>query len=157
MNSRRVATIAAVLAFGLFTLAQPALAQSNCQPVKGRQAGVFDPVTNTTTGSITEGGWLNGATLEVFGSAVLPTPDPTTVSFTSDYTVATTHGELKTRNVIILNVVTGNAAVLGHIDPDTSTGKFAGAAGVVYFAGKTTSFDPFTIEAEIAGEICFAQ
>jgi hypothetical protein len=89
MNSRSVTTIAAVLGFGLFTLAQPALAQSNCQPVKGQQAGVFDPVTSTTTGSISEGGWLNGATLEVFGTTALPTPDAAAVSFTSDYTLAT--------------------------------------------------------------------
>ena len=157
MKGRRVTTMAAVLGLALFALEAPAEAQSNCQQVKGQQDGVFDEVTNTTTGELTKGGWLNGTTLDAFHAAVLPTPHPTTVSFTGDFTLATIHGELKTTNVYIFNFVTGNAAVLGHIDPTTSTGTFAGATGVLYFAGKTISFSPFVVQAEVTGEICFAQ
>ena len=95
-------------------------------------------------------------TLEVFPGAALPTPHPTTLSFTSDFTVTTIHGQLKVRNVVIFNFVTGNAAVLGQIDPAASSGRFAGATGVLYIAGKTLSFDPFIPAGEISGEVCFA-
>lgn len=154
MKTRRVAMIAAVASLGL--LDGSALAQGNCLQAKGQFAGVFDPATNTTTGEITRGGWLNGTTLEVFPSAALPTPHPTTVSFTSEFTVTTIHGQLKVGNVIIFNFVTGNAAVLGHIDPAASSGRFAGATGVLYIAGKTLSFAPFVPAGEISGEVCFA-
>jgi hypothetical protein len=154
MKARSVAMIAAVASLGLFD--GSALAQGNCRQAKGQFAGVFDPATNATTGEITRGGWLNGTTVEVFPGAPLPTPHPTTVSFTSDFTVTTIHGQLKVANVIAFNFVTGNAAVLGHIDPDASTGIFAGATGVLYIAGKTLSFEPFTPAGEISGQVCFA-
>ncbi len=155
MKTRSVAMIATVVSLGLFdgsALAQ----QSDCRQAKGQIAGVFDAATNTTRWEITRGGWLNGTALEVFPRAALPTPHPTTVSFTSDFTVTTIHGQLKVGNVIIFNFVTGNAAVLGHIDPAASTGSFAGATGVLYIAGKTLSFDPFIPAGEISGEVCFA-
>jgi hypothetical protein len=155
MKAPKVMTIAAVLGFALFTMGQPALAQSNCQQVKGLQEAVFDPVTNTSTGSITKGGLLNGTALEVFGTAVAPTPDPTTVSFTADFTIATTHGDLNVSNVYILDFVSGVAAIFGRINPTASTGMFAGATGVLYIAGKTVNFDPFTVQGEVTGEICF--
>jgi hypothetical protein len=154
MTIRRAAMIAAAASLGLFD--GSALAQGNCRQAKGQFAGVFDAGTNTTTGEVTRGGWLNGTTLEAFTGAALPTPHPTTVTFTSDFTVTTIHGQLKAANVIIFNFATGNAAVLGHIDPAASTGIFAGATGVLYVAGKTLSFDPFIPAGEISGEVCFA-
>ena len=157
MKSPKVMTVAALLGLALFTTEQPGLAESNCRQVKGQQAAIFDPVTNTSTGSITKGGLLNGTALEVFGTAVAPTPDPTTVSFTADFTIATTHGELKASNVYILDVITGLAAILGRINPTTSTGTFAGATGVLYIAGKTISFDPVTVQGEVTAEICLAE
>jgi hypothetical protein len=40
---------------------------------------------------------------------------------------------------------------------DTSTGKFAGATGVLYFNGKTVgNAIPITYPSDIIGEICFA-
>ena len=157
MKVRKLATIPTVLGVALFTIAESALAQGNCHEAKGQLAFVFDAAANTATGEITRGGWLNGTTLEVFHGAAVPTPHPTTVSFTSDFTVTTVHGQLKLSNVTIFNFVTGNAAVLGHIDPAASTGKFAGATGVLYVAGKTLSFDPFIPVGEISGEVCFAK
>jgi hypothetical protein len=154
MKTRSVAMIAAVASLGLVD--GSAVAQGKCRQARGQFAGVFDPSTNATTGEITRGGWLDGTTLEVFHGAALPTPHPTTVSFTGDFTVATIHGRLKVGNVITFNVVTGNAAVLGHIDPAASTGRFAGATGVLYVAGRTLSFDPFIPAGEISGEVCFA-
>ena len=81
----------AVLAFGFSVMATPALGQSNCRQAKGELTGAYDAVTNTTTGTITNAGWLNGTTLEAFAGVVLPTPDPTTVSFIGEFTLATIH------------------------------------------------------------------
>ena len=152
MNAQKLTMIAAVLIFGLFT--ESALAQSDCQQVKAQKDAVFDGVK--TTGTIINGGKLNGTTLEVFGSDTLPTRDPTTVTFTGDLTITTNHGELKASNVYLFNFA-GVGAVLGRINPTTSTGRFAGATGVLYFATKVISFSPFTVQEEITGEICYAQ
>ena len=157
MNTQKLTMIAAVLSIGLFTLEESAQAQSDCKQVKGQHVDVYDGVTNTSAGTITNGGRLNGTTLTVFiGRGALPTPDPTTVTFTGDETITTNHGELKVYNVYLVNFA-GPAAILGRINPATSTGIFAGATGVLYFAGKVISFSPFTVQEEITGEICFAQ
>jgi hypothetical protein len=60
-----------------------------------------------------------------------------------------------THNVGIFDVVTGVFSAIDRIDPDASTGDFAGATGVLYINGKTTDGGA-TIQAEITGEICFA-
>lgn len=156
MNKQKLMMIAAVLSFGLFTLEESALAQSNCKQVKAQQVGVFDGVTNATMGTITNAGDLNGTTLEVFGGSTLATPDPTTVTFTGDFTLTTNQGELKASNVYLFNFA-GVGSALGRINPTTSTGRFAGATGVLYFAATVTSFSPFTVQVEITGEICFAK
>ena len=154
MRGRKL--ISAFFGMALLTLPGFALAQGNCHQGIGQFTGVFDPVTNTTRGEITKGGWLNGTVVETFDAAVLPTPHPTTVSFTSVFTITTIDGQLTADNVDILNFVTGNAAVLGHIHPTASTGRFAGATGVLYIAGKTLSFAPFIPAGEITIDVCFA-
>ena len=148
--------VAAVLSCGLFTLQESALAQSGCKLVKAQQVAVFDGPTNTTTGTITNGGDLNGTTLEVFGSGFAPTQDPTTITFLADFTITTNHGQLKASNVYLFNFA-GVGANLGRINPATSTGTFSGATGVLYAAAKVTSFSPFTVQAEYTGEICLAK
>lgn len=157
MTARQVTTIAAVLSMALFTVGQSAAAQSTCLHATALQDGVFDPVTNANTGQITRGGWLNGSVLETFRTDVLPTGEATTLSFTADFTLTTAHGQLKGVNVYLLNFTTGNAAVLGHVDPTTSTGNFARATGVLYFAGKTLSLSPYVIQAEVTADVCFAK
>jgi hypothetical protein len=155
MNARNATIIAAALAVGPFTFEQRALAQSNCRQVKAEKVSVFNGVT--TTGTVIKGGTLNGMTLEVFTSGGVPTPDPTTVTFTGNLTLTTNHGQLKASNVYMLDVATGVGAVLWRIDPSSSTGRFAGATGVLNTAVKVTSFNPDTFHEEITGEICFAQ
>jgi hypothetical protein len=144
--------IALVLTLGLFSLEQSASAQSNCRKVKGK----FIDVTSggSTTGTITNGGILNSTTETVFSPAFLFTPDPTTVSFTADSTFTTNRGVLTTHNVYIFDFARGVATALYRIDPNASTGIFAGAAGVLYVNGKETG--PGTVEGNITGEICFA-
>jgi hypothetical protein len=171
MNARKVTMMAAVLSLGLFTLEESALAlhdhgrkpegPPHCKQVKAQSFEVStDPAT--ATGTISRGGVLNGTTLAAFVldcpgciNGALFTPDPTTVSFTGHYTLTTNHGELKAYNVYLYNF-SGVGTVLGRINPATSTGRFAGATGVLYFAVKVTSFSPFTLQAEMTGEICFA-
>jgi hypothetical protein len=148
--------MAAVVSFALFTLGGSARAEGDCREVKAQQVGVFDGVTNTTTGRITNGGRLSGTYLTAFGVGSLPTQDPTTVTFTGDYTITTRHGQLKVFNVYLYNFA-GLASVLGRINPTTSTGRFAGATGVLYFAGKVTNFNPYTVEEELTGEICYPE
>ena len=163
MKAQKLTRIAAILSLGLFTLQASALAQNGCKQVKAQLVETSTNSGATATGTITNGGELNGTTLAVFNlncagciNGALFTPDPTTVSFTSDFTITTNHGELKASNVYLFNFA-GVGAFLSRINPITSTGRFAGATGVLYSAAKATSFTPFTVQEEITGEICFAK
>jgi hypothetical protein len=84
-----------------------------------------------------------------------PTPDPNAFSYTDDFAVATNKGLLKTNNVGIFDVVMGLFSEIARIDPSASTGRFAGATGVLYVNGATTDGGA-TFQAEITGEVCFA-
>jgi hypothetical protein len=155
LKIRTVMTLALVaLTIGLFSFAQSAAAVSNCQKVKGNLSAV-DNGNGTTSGTITQGGRLNGTTQEVFTSAIIPTPDPNAFSLTNDVTITTNKGVLKTHNVGIFDIVLGVFSDFARIDPNASTGDFAGATGVLYFNGNTTDGGA-TFQAEITGEICFA-
>jgi hypothetical protein len=150
LKIRTLATFAlAVLTIGLFSLTQTASAVSGCKLVKGNLSG------GGGSGTITQGGLLNGTTQAVFTSAFAPTPNQSTFSFTDDLTITTDKGVLKTHNVAIFDVANGVFSAIDRIDPNASTGDFAGATGVLYINGKTTDGGA-TIQAEITGEICFA-
>ncbi len=60
-----------------------------------------------------------------------------------------------THNVGIFDVVKGLFSAINRIDPNASTGEFAEATGVLYINGKTSDGGA-TFQAEITGEICFA-
>lgn len=179
-KTRKLMTlVAVVLTFGLFSLEQTASAQSphnnpwigmrasresaersasarssnsDCKQAKGYW---FDTTNSTggTTGTITNGGVLNGTTETVYDPAFVFTPDPNVVSYIAETTITTNQGQLKTSNVYIYNFVTGLWTAMGNINPDASTGRFAGATGVLYFNGKTIDQ---SYPSEITGEICFA-
>ncbi len=106
-RNRMLATFALVaLTLGLFSSSQSVLAVSGCQKVKGNLS-VVDNGNGTTSGTITQGGRLNGTVQEVFTSAITPTPDPNAFSLTNDYTVTTRRGVLKTHNVGIFDIALG--------------------------------------------------
>ncbi len=153
---RILATFALVaLTIGLFSSSQSASAVSGCKKAVGNLS-IVNNFDGTTSGIITQGGKLNGTTLAVrTSSGVFPTPDPTTVSFTDDLTITTDKGILKTHNVAIFDFATGLVSAIARIDPNLSTGDFAGATGVLYVNGKTTDGGA-TVQAEITCEICFA-
>jgi hypothetical protein len=149
-----LATIAfATLTVGLVSSSRPVLAVSDCQKVKGHET-VVDNGNGTASGTFTEAGKLNGRSLNVFTSDFTPTPDPNVFSFTDNLTLTTNEGVLQTHNVTLSDVAKGLYSAIARIDPDTSTGDFAGATGVLYFNGNTTDF--VTFQGEITGEICFA-
>ena len=155
LRRRTLATLALVaLTIGLFSLPPAALAVSDCQKAKGNLS-IVNNGNGTTSGTLTQGGKLNGTTQAVFTSAFTPTPDPNTFSFTDDLTVTTNKGVLQTHNVSLFDVANGVFSAIARIDPNASTGDFAGATGVLYVNGKTTDGGA-TFQAEMTGEICFA-
>lgn len=154
-KNRMLATFALVaLTIGLFSSSQPVLAVSDCQQVKGNE-GVVNNGNGTTSGIITQAGRLNGTTQTVFTSAFTPTPAPNTFSFTDDLTLTTNKGVLQTHNVTLFDAANGVFSAIARIDPNTSTGDFAGATGVLYINGKTADGGA-TFQGEITGQICFA-
>ncbi len=161
MNARTrklMTLVAIVLSFGLFCMEQSTSAQSpnsNCKQAKGKEVDVYPGSGNATFGTITNGGILNGTTEHVFTSGAFATPDPTTVSFTGDFTLTTNGGQLKTSNVYLYDVATGLSTVIQRINPNTSTSRFAGATGVLFASGKSSD-GGITVSLEITGEICFA-
>jgi hypothetical protein len=128
--------MAAVLSAGLAMLDAPLQAESGdsgCRTARGRLVEVFDPTTGSTSGTLENAGWLNGLVEAAFNSAVFPTPDPNKVTFSSTLTIATPHGTLRgARRTYLFDFVTGNGSDVTDIDPDGSTGRFAGATGVLY-------------------------
>jgi hypothetical protein len=156
-KTRTIMTLVAVmLMLGLFSLERTTSAQSpnsNCRQVKGDISDVSNPTG--ATGVITNGGILNGSTELVANFAHLPTPDPTTSSYTNDFTITTDQGQLKTSNVGVFDVGILVFSEMARINPNASTGRFAGATGVLFISGKTTDGGA-TFQSNINGEICFA-
>jgi hypothetical protein len=140
-------------------LAQSALAQapnSNCKQAKGNWLDVGTAIE--TTGTITNAGFLNGTTHNVYNPTILPTPDPDVVSFASEVTITTGQGRLGLKNVYLYDFVNAST-VMGRIDPSMGTGRFAGATGVLYFNLVKTigEYPDLSFLSEISGQICFAQ
>ena len=152
---RTLATFTLVALTIVFSSSQSASAGSICHVARGNLS-IVNNGNGTTSGTITQGGRLNGTTQAVFTSMFTPTPDPNTFSFTDDLTVTTYHnGVLQTHNVSLFDTANGVFSAIARIDPNTSAGNFAGATGVLYINGRTTDGGA-TFQAEITGEICSA-
>jgi hypothetical protein len=147
---------ALALSLGIFSL-EHALAQGTCQQVKATTVNVFSG-GNTSSGPITQGGILNGTFLNVYPPGFAFTPDPNFVTFLGDGTITTNQGELKTSEVFLLNIVTQQATAFLRINPGASTGRFAGATGLLFLnvSKATVNGTVITYFGEITGEICFA-
>ena len=134
-------------------------ANSSCKTIKGRGVQFFDPATGVVSGPVTNAGILNGSLEDVinFAAGFVFTPDPNVVAYTTGLTITTIHGQLRASPVTTQSVVTGEGAEWGNINPGTSTGRFAGATGLIFITFKPVgdpSVGPY--EAEITGEICLA-
>jgi hypothetical protein len=159
-TGKRMTFAAFVLTLCLFSLEQSTLARSrnsNCKQVKGNSLEYLASTCCTDTGTITNGGILNGTTEYVYNPAFVVTPDPNVVSYISEFTLTNNRGQLKASNVYIYNLVTGLWTAMGQVNPDRSTGRFAGATGVLYFNGKTVgNATPITYPSDITATICLA-
>lgn len=155
-KTRTVMTLVAVmLILGLFSLGRTTSAHSpHCRQVKGNLMDVSTP--NGVVGTLTKGGLLNGTYELLNHMGPISTPDPNTISYTLDFVLTTNHqGQLKSSDVGIYDFVTGVFSEIARINPNTSTGRFAGATGVLITSGKSTDGGA-TFQSEITGEICFA-
>jgi len=148
----------ALVSVGLVVLLnQSASAEGQCQDAKGKLIEFWDG-GNDVVGRLSKGGWFNGTTLFVTNSAAYPTPVPSAVSFTGSFTVSTRHGKLKGTELFLVDGEAGWGVGMTVIDPDASTGLFAGATGVIYVNQIESNTDPAptTYVSEARAVICFA-
>jgi hypothetical protein len=75
-------SLAVPFALGLAVLQQATSAENHCRKAKGNLVEAFNPGNNTTTGTLSNAGWLDGTTTAVFNSGAFPTPVSTEVTFT---------------------------------------------------------------------------
>jgi hypothetical protein len=155
----RVADDAAVKdphAAGVPVLAFDHQSSDSCRQAKGQWRDSLN-ASGGTSGTITKGRMLNGTTETVDNPAAVFTLDPNVVSFVAETTVTTNRGLLVTNNVYIYNLVTGLGTALATISSNASTGRFAGATGVLYFNTTETIGVPpdQSYVSTITGTICF--
>jgi hypothetical protein len=160
----RIALGAIGLAGGLLTVSsQPAVAKQTCHKIHGTvTAHLADPATCPspfglcTTGTITGGGPLNGATtftaLGLAPSAGMPLVVPaSTLSYAGVFVITTKQGQLQLGDVGILD-----QAHLAFTEIDNiqgGSGDFTGASGTWFISGPV--IDGGTgFSGDISGEIC---
>lgn len=150
-----ITIVTGMLTLGLFPLEQSTSAQSlssNCKQVKGNLAVNFGP--GTANGVVTNGSVLNGTFETVFNAgSVVPTADPTSVTFTGDSRITTDKGVLVTHDVYLFDFAIALGPGMLRIDSTASTGDFAGATGILYI---NPIFGDPPGHAKLTGRICFA-
>lgn len=158
VNAKLLTAVGTMLVLGLLCVAQPALAESKCKEAKGKFIEVFTEGGSTSSGTISDAGWLDGATLAVFTSQGFSTPWPTAFSFTGQFTLTTSQGELKASNLYLFDVAALKGTALMYIDPNGSTGIFAEATGTLFenVIKTTVAGSTQTYYAELSGQVCFA-
>jgi hypothetical protein len=168
MNGRTVGMTAALLSFGLFTLQESALAQEErvgqsqgftCHAIKAKAYDTWPGAGGLSTGVLTHAGALNGTTEYVYDTDAFSTPDADTFTFGAGWTLTTKYGMVKGRVLFLFNVATGIWTSIATIDPHTSTGKFVGAAGTLWYPnGTTINHDDGaqTYPSDVSGQVCLA-
>jgi hypothetical protein len=138
---------------------------TKCKPVKAHAisflttTGCTSPIGLCDTGTISGNLGLNGA-IEFFtvdstapGPSTAPNPS-TTLSYSGILEITTNHGTLITRDTGVFDTSTGtstggfSSAFATVID---GTGKYHGASGYLFFAGKPVNGH---FETPISGELC---
>jgi hypothetical protein len=147
-----------LIAVGVAVLGPVASAQSNCKDAKGNFVEVY-PGGDTSTGTITNGGWLDGTTTSVFFGTAQPGPVPTQVTFADKFTLTTGLGVLKGTRTYLFDFVAQKAVTMMIIDPSQSSGIFTGATGALYISlvKLTPGATSTTFDEEITGQLCFAR
>ena len=151
MNARKLRLVALVLAVGSFTLGGTALAQEAvglgrsedvCYRVVGEARDTWPGAGGVSTGVMAASGLLYGTTQYVYDTAGFPTPDPNVVTFGAALTLTTRHGMAAARVLFLFDVATGTWTSIATIDPGSSTGRFAGATGTLWFpSGRTVNLE----------------
>jgi hypothetical protein len=145
--------VAAVLV--TLSISPAVFAQGNCKEAQGNLVELYSGGA-TTSGTISNAGWLDGTSLTVYPPGFVITPNPNVVAYTGTMTFTTHHGQLKVSNTYLYNFVNGQGTVLGSVDGAGSTGDFAGATGVIFFnLTATTGTGPVDYLSTIGGQICF--
>ena len=128
VNVKRLTSVATMLTLSLLCIERPALAQSNCKEARGNSVEVFNPASNSSTGTLTNGGWLDG----VVRVKVLA-------------------------NVTTVGSGVGRPGLLNTDSVVPSTGIFAGASGVLFLdliKSATVAVGPYY--EVVGGQVCFA-
>ena len=155
-NTKLVTFTLIALSVLVFASSSAVLAVSNCQKVKGIENGALNPDGSGASGTITQGGKLNGSSQVILATGFAPTGDPFTFSFTDNLTLTTKDGILRTHNVSLFDTANGLSTAIARVDPNASEGFFAGTTGVLYLNGKLTDPASGSFVAEITGELCYA-
>jgi hypothetical protein len=158
VNLKLVTAVATTLTLALLCSTQHVLAESKCKPAKGNFIETFEPQSNSATGTITDGKSLDGTTVSIFNSLGLPTADPAELTFTSIFTLKTEQGELKGSRNYILDIVAGQGVSMVKLNPGASTGKFAGATGVLFLnliKSTTVALGPYY--EVVGGQVCLVE
>ncbi len=151
--------VVAAAATGLVGTVPGLKAASRCEAVMGTITSTADFAAFTTRG--TASGDIEGTTffqgdpssLAPVTALTSPPLNPTD-HYTGDFTITTKKGVLKTRSVGVFELVgNGLGTQFDRVLPDQSTGKFAGATGVLYFNFLSdSSGTAFT--SSYSGQIC---
>jgi len=127
-------------------------AASECQNVNADQTAMLTS-PSTTAGTITHGGFLDGATTDTFTSALTATPDPNTFSFTDTLTITTKEGTLTDTDVTIYNLLLNAFSTISQIS--SGTGELADASGNLFISGSST--DGINFVDKIIGKVCLVK
>ncbi len=170
MNARGLTMVAVVLSVGSLTLGGPAFAHEAvglgrsenvyCHRVLGEARDTWPGAGNVSTGVITRSWLLSGTTEYVLDTQSFPTPDPNVVTFGAALTITTKHGNVAARVLFLFGVATGTWTSIATIDPTSSTGKFAGATGTLWFpSGTTINLDggAQAYPSFVTGDVCLAR
>ena len=85
---------------------------SNCKTIRGNGVQTFDPSTGVVSCPVTNSGILDGDLEDAinFGAGFVFTADPTIVSYKTNLTITTIHGQLKASPLTTQSILTGKGA-----------------------------------------------
>jgi len=118
-----------------------------------------EPLTSpVVSGTVSNAGWLDGAAVKVFSAFGSPTPSATAFTGFARFTITTSRGQLAGSAIILYDTATGQGTNLLYIDPNASTGRFAGATGTLFenVTQSTVTSTTLTVLIELSGQVCLA-
>ena len=162
-----------VLGLGLFAVLLPmkqsgstfqVSANNSCRPVRGTINSVFttqnctSPVGLCTTGTITDGGLLDGTTsfvaLADASSAGMPGVEPAAnLSYSGQLTIVARRGTLVTNDLGVLDAA--HLAFTEMERPSSGTGVFANPGNSVFFISGSIVDNGQGFQGDLSGIACF--